>query len=120
MLRVTPDESGRFVVLEPVEALSEGDFKAAASTIDPLIRSGTLNGLIIHTKHFPGWDSFRALVSHLRFVRDHHKQLRRVAIVTDSRLGDIGEGLASHFVSADIKHFPFDDLESAESWINSA
>lgn len=119
MLRVTTDEPARIVVLEPESALSEADFTAAASKIDPLIETNSLNGIVIYTEEFPGWDSFGALVSHLKFVRDHHKLLRRVAIVTDSRLGDFAERLASHFVSAQIKHFPFDDVESAKNWISS-
>jgi len=37
--------------------------------------------------------------------------------VTDSLLGDIGEYIAGHFVSAEIKHFPFDELNVAQNWI---
>jgi len=40
-----------------------------------------------------------------------------VALVTDSVLGDFGEIIAGHFVSAEIKHFPFDELMNARSWI---
>jgi hypothetical protein len=40
-----------------------------------------------------------------------------VALVTDSVLGDIGEIIAGHFVSAKIKHFPFDELNNAQNWI---
>jgi hypothetical protein len=116
---VIPDESAQLVVLEPDGALSEADFKAAAATIDPLIEQGRLKGLVIHTETFPGWDSFGALVSHLRFVRDHHERVRRVAVVTDSRLGDLAEKLAGHFVSAQIRHFPFAEIESARHWIRS-
>ena len=31
---------------------------------------------------------------------------KKVAVVTDSHLGDVAERLASHFVSAEIRHFP--------------
>jgi len=40
-----------------------------------------------------------------------------VALVTDSVLGDFGEKITAHFVSAEIKHFPFDELTHAQSWI---
>jgi SpoIIAA-like len=120
MLKITADETAGLAVLEPDGALSESDFKAAAEVIDPLIERGHFIGLIISAESFPGWDSFGAVASHIRFVRNHHKRLQRVALVTDSHLGDLAEKLASHFVSAEIKHFPFGEIELAKSWVSSA
>jgi len=119
VLWVTTDELAQLVILEPDSALSEMDFNAAAATIDPLIENDSLKGIIISTEKFPSWESFGALVGHLRFVRDHHELVNRVAIVTDSRLGDLVEKLAGHFISARIRHFPYGEIESAKSWIGS-
>ena len=119
MLKITTDEAAQLAVLEPDGALSEADFTAAAASIDPLIEKGRFKGLIIRAESFPGWDSFGALTSHFRFVRDHHERVQRVALVTDSRLGDVAEKLANHFASAEIRHFPFGDIEMARSWISS-
>ena len=119
MLKITADEIAELVVLEPDGALSEADFKAAAESIDPLIEEDRLKGLIISTESFPGWESFGALVSHFRFVRDHHEHIRRIALVTDSHLGDVAEKLADHFVSAEIRHFPYGEVESARTWVSS-
>lgn len=66
---------------------------------------------------FPGWQSFGAMVTHFRFVRDHQKHVKKVAVVTDSAFGDIAEHLASHFVSAQIKQFPAGQVEAARDWI---
>jgi hypothetical protein len=43
-----------------------------------------------------------------------------VAIVTDSVLGGVAEKIVTHFVSAEIKHFAFDELNKAQSWILNA
>ena len=92
-----------------------------ALPIDPQIEAhGDLAGLIIEAPHFPGWDSFGALVSHMRFIRDHEKHVKKIAVVTDSHLGDVAEHLTSHFVSAQIKHFPAGEVEQARSWITAA
>ncbi|WP_240430702.1 STAS/SEC14 domain-containing protein [Mycobacterium shigaense] len=56
-------------------------------------------------------------MTHLKFVRDHHQHVRKIAVVTDSQLGDLAEHLASHFVAADIRHFPAGQIEQAEGWI---
>ena len=44
----------------------------------------------------------------------------KVALVTDSALGDVAERLASHFVAAEIKHFPAGQAEAAKRWIREA
>jgi len=119
VLNVELDEATGIVILSPDGTLSESDFTAAGRVIDPFIdKSGKLNGLIISTETFPGWDSFAALTKHFQFVKDHHKKVSRVALVTDSFLGDFGEKIVEHFVSAEIKSFPFSQLSDAKDWIS--
>jgi hypothetical protein len=121
MLTVELDEVTGIAILKPDGALSEKDFIYASSVIDPYIeKSGKLNGLIINTRKFPGWESFGSLIKHFKFVKDHHKKLSHVAIVTDSVLGNFAETIVSHFVSAEIKHFAFDELSKAQSWVLGA
>lgn len=117
MLSVKIDEVHGIAILEPDGPLSKDDFESAAKIIDPYIeKTGQLHGLIIHTKAFPGWDSFAALSSHLRFVKDHHKKISRVAFSTDSVVGNFAEAVASHFVNAEIKVFPYQEFEEARNW----
>lgn len=69
-----------------------------AKTVDLYIEeSGILSGLIIEAPEFPGWNSFGAVVAHFRFVREHHKNIKRVGLVTDSAMGDIAAHLAAHY-----------------------
>ena len=118
MLTTTLDEQNKIATLEPDGPLSAADFEAASAVIDPYIDAGgELNGLVICTESFPGWDSFKALHSHLTFVKEHHKKVPRIAFVTDSKIGDIAESVASHFVSAEIKNFDYGDVDKAEQWI---
>ena len=118
MLHINLDEKNGIAIFEPDEKLSESDFKSAVEIIDPYInKSGKLNGLIISTKTFPGWESFAALLSHLSFVKDHHKKISLIAFVTDSPFGNLAEHVASHFVSAQIKSFKYGELQAAKTWI---
>lgn len=92
-----------------------------AATADPYIeKTGGLAGLIIDAPKFPGWDSSGALVSHLRFVQDHQKYIKKIALVTDSVMGSLAERLASHFVAARIRHFAAGDLDAAKQWVLSS
>ena len=118
MLSVEIDEENGIAILEPDGPLSKNDFESAAMVIDPYIEAaGLLNGIIIHTKSFPGWDSFSAFLSHFRFIKEHHKKISRVALSTDSVVGGFAEVAASHFVNAEIKLFAWQELEQARKWV---
>jgi hypothetical protein len=118
MLDHTLDTENSILFIRPKSPLSEGDFVRLAQTLDPyLADGGTLAGIIIEAPNFPGWESFGAMAAHFRFVRDHHKKIRRVALVTDSALGTVAEKLASHFVSAEIRSFRSGDLKVAKQWV---
>lgn len=120
MLKVDFIESKGIAILEPDGELSSVDFENAAKTIDPYIEKfGNLNGIIIYTKSFPGWDSFASFITHMKFIKEHHKKVSRIAFVTDSPIGSMAENIASHFINADIKHFAFDALEDSKQWIKS-
>ena len=118
MLNVEIDEKNGIAILTPNEKLSVEDFESAARVIDPYIEQyGELNGIIISTESFPGWESFSGLLSHLSFVKEHHKKIRMVALVTNSSFGPVAENLASHFVAAKIKAFKFNEFDAAKLWL---
>jgi len=118
MIEYDLDTEHSILHVRPTSAIEQEDFIKLASAVDPHIEAaGGLAGLIIETPGFPGWESFGAVVNHLRFVRDHHKHVKKIAVVTDSHLGDVAEHVTSHFVSAEIKHFPAGPFEAAKQWI---
>ena len=118
MLKVDFIKSKGIAILEPNGELSSVDFEKAAKTIDPYIEKfGKLNGLIIHTRSFPGWDSFGSFITHMKFVKEHHTKVARIAFVTDSPIGSIAEKITDHFIKAEIKHFSFDEIEASKHWI---
>jgi hypothetical protein len=108
------------LVITPQGPLEKSDFERLAKAVDPFIaEKGKLAGLMIRMNSFPGWKSFGALVSHLKFVGDHHRKIKRVAAVTDSKLGEIVPGIANHLVAAEIRHFGFDEKDRALAWLET-
>ncbi len=106
------------LVVKPEGALESSDFETIATAVDPYIEThGELRGLLIESESFPGWHDFGAFISHLRFVRDHHKHIRRVAAVADGAVASIAPQVAKHFVSAEVRHFDFADREAALVWL---
>jgi len=117
MLRIEMNAQDRIAILEPDGALTKQDFNLVTRVIDNYIeQSGNLEGIIIHTKSFPGWESFAALLKHLTFVKNHHHKIERVALVTDSALGRFAEHVANHFIHAEVKSFRYDQFIMARLW----
>ncbi|MDH6246656.1 STAS/SEC14 domain-containing protein [Mycobacterium sp. OTB74] len=112
------DADTSILTVRPESPLETSDFAELTKAVDPKIeQGGDLAGLIIDAPHFPGWDSFNALVSHLRFVHDHHKHVKKIAVVTDSPVAGVGQHLVSHFVAAQIRQFPAGQVDQAHEWI---
>jgi SpoIIAA-like len=108
------------LILKPEVPLSAEDFAALAGAVDPYIEQhGDLKGLMIEAPSFPGWENFAALLSHVRFVRDHHRRIRRIAVVSDSALLALAPKIASHFVSAKLRTYDTTDRVAALAWIEA-
>lgn len=105
------------VVVEVREPLRSADFEALAATADSwLADHPDLPGLVVHASHFPGWENATGLLRHARFIRDHHRRIGRVALAADSRVAGLAPTLASHFVSAEVRSFGYDELDDAVAW----
>lgn len=113
--RLVP-ESG-LIVVEVKHALSAQDFDALAFTADTWIEShGSLQGIVIHAREFPGWENLGSLVRHIQFVRDHHRDVKRIALAADVKIASLAPKIAEHFIHAEVKHFGYEELDRAIAW----
>lgn len=95
-----------------------------AEEIDELTQkiSGYINetdripNLVIHTESAPYWANFNALKKHLKFVRGHHDLVRKVAIVSDSKLLWLAKSVVDNFVTAKVRRFNEDAIDDAIAW----
>jgi hypothetical protein len=108
------------LVIRPESSLEAADFQRIAQEVDPYIEAnGKLHGLMIEAAGFPGWKDFAALIAHLRFVREHHRKIERLAAVSDSAFLTIAPAIASHFVKAEVRHFAAAQREEALHWLRT-
>ena len=71
LIKCDLDRDKEILIVRPQGALEIGDFQAVARAVDPYIsEKGELTGLLIEAPSFPGWDSFAALVEHIKVVRE--------------------------------------------------
>ena len=109
------------VIITPEAPLQKSDFDMLSREVDAYIRDhGDLAGIIIHTESFPGWDDFSGFTHHIKFVKAHHRNIKRVAAVTDGKILPIIPNLARHFVTAEIRHFNYEDFDNAMAWVKEA
>jgi hypothetical protein len=112
------DQENGLLEVEIAAPLSSLNFEVMTGAVDSYIeKNGRLNGLLIHTKRFPGWEDFGSFISHIEFIKSHHQKIKKVALVTNSKLANIIPSLSQHFVNADIENFSFEELSEAKKWI---
>jgi len=118
MIKFKLDETNRILTVFPEEKLEAEDFAQLAELVDPfLAEHGPLRGLLIEAEAFPGWQDFAALISHMRFVKEHHTRIDRVAAVTDSGFLSVLPQVANHFIKAEVRHFPYKNKQAAFEWL---
>ena len=121
MLQHELDQVYGILILKPSGPLESADFEKLVREVDPYIENkGKLNGLMIYMKSFPGWEDFASFLSHVRFVKNHHRKVKKIAAVTEGRFLSIMPQIAKHFVQAEIKHFEYKDKDAALNWLKGA
>ncbi len=108
------------LIIMPEGPLQAEDFVALGQAVDDYIVSeGALTGVMISAAKFPGWEDFSGFLSHLRFVRENNRDIDKVAAVTDSAFLSIMPRVVDYFVSADVRHFHYDERDAAMAWLTS-
>ncbi len=106
------------LVLKPEGPLEAADFRTLASHVDAYLdQHGTLRGVMLRARAFPGWKDFGALVAHLTFVRLHHYRIEKVAVVADGGVATIMPQITNHFLHAQVKHFDPAHEDAAWNWL---
>jgi SpoIIAA-like len=117
--QLLPDQG--ILKVHPSAPLAARDFAQMAEVVDRYLADHEyLNGVLISSNDFPGWEDFASFISHLRFVGDHHQRIKKVAAVSDDKLLTIAPKIVDHFVDAEVKHFSSAEENTAVDWIKSA
>jgi hypothetical protein len=52
----------------------------------------------------------------LRFIHDHHRKIKRIALVADSKIASLAPHVAEHFIASELKAFDYADLDRGIEW----
>ena len=104
----------------PTGKLTKSDFQHLSKEIDHIRQSGReLEGVLVYTKDFPGYEEFSDLIAHGEFVKQHHDKINKLAFCTDSKIGGLLETIADAYADAEAKRFSYDEKDEAEKWLLS-
>jgi len=119
-MEITYQTDHGILQIEPDGALQEKDFENLATELEHLQKDQRdLNGLLVLTENFPGYEKFTDLLAHGKFVSEHADSIPRVALCTDSAVGGLLKTFGDTFTSADVRKFDYSDKDQAEKWILS-
>ncbi len=111
------DQGTEVLKIEISEPLTSQNFDILATKVDEWIEGGgKVNGLVIHLKKFPGWENLGSFISHVNFVKNHHRKIRHVALCANGVLPQLAPELAKYFVEAKVMQFDYDKLGDAMAW----
>ena len=120
MLKYELNRAESILIIMPDGPLESADFEKLIQEVDPYIKEkGKLKGLMIYAKSFPGWDNFAAFLSHIKFVKNHHQKVKKIAAVTDSSFLSIMPQVANHFIQAEVRHFDYAEKDAALNWLKA-
>lgn len=109
------------LIVKPQGPLEKEDFATLSREAGTYIEThGALDGFMICAERFPGYKDTQGLLSHLRFVRKHHRNIKKVAFVSDSRFYEIASRVVSRCVHPEVRHFTFRRQSSALDWIGAS
>lgn len=117
MIATDIKERENIIVATPDGGITADDITAFAEKIDTYINSHDMvPNLVFHVHKLPHWKDFHALSEHLKLVKDHHRIVKKVAVVTDSRLISLARVLVDRFTGAKVRRFPELALDDAINW----
>jgi hypothetical protein len=99
------------------QSLSKDMISTLRGEIDGFINEhDRIPNLVISCRTAPHWASLGAFAEHLDVVHDHHKLIKKIALVSDSAVFSVLPKLVDHFVGAKLRHFKEDDFTNAVEW----
>lgn len=117
MISIEVHAEDNIFVIAPDAAISSDDIANLNRKVSDYINvNDRVPDLVIRAENFPAWKDFDAISNHIAFVKNHHRLVKKVAIVSDSSLVWLVRPFVNLFVGARVRHFPAGQFDSAYAW----
>jgi hypothetical protein len=114
-------DNGHIIRAVPHGKITETDIAdRIGPQVDELLRrKGRLNGVLVDARDFEGWADFAAFAAHVKFIRDHHEMVDRIAIVNSGENRDFLTRLFDMVPDISFRFFSEKEENKARRWLES-
>lgn len=116
MYEVMSETDGDLLAIRVQGKLGKDDYARLRPWLDRQLAAHPCPSLIVVMEDFEGWSGAGALLEDLKLDAAHYNDLRRIAMVGDSRWQEWMAWLAKPFTAAEVRYFDRTDLAAAQSW----
>jgi hypothetical protein len=120
MFEVMPESGGDLLAIKVQGQLDKSDYARLRPWLDQQLAAHASPSLLVVMEDFAGWHGIGALVEDLKLDAAHYRDLRRIAMVGDSRWQEWMAWLAKPFTAAEVRYFDRADLPAARAWATAA
>lgn len=97
--------------------LKSEDFALIAPQADELIKKHGKIRLLIDASNLDGWENMDTLEKHVGFVRAHHQNVERIALIAGHSWQHWIAGIIKAFVHPKIRIFDKNEVKEAQEWL---
>ncbi|MBN1909379.1 MAG: STAS/SEC14 domain-containing protein [Pirellulales bacterium] len=120
MLDFTIDKTTGIVTATASGQLTEADVDKLTPAVDEVIAQQGSIRVLLQLVDFHGWEDRHAAWDHVTFVKHHHRNVERIAIVGDRKWEQWLATLARPFVHATQRYYDESQLDEARQWIHES
>ena len=120
MIKVSPDSSKNFLILEAQGKLTDRDYKEVLiPRLESIIKEhGKARLLIDMGDHFEGWEP-KAAWDDARFGLAHRKDFEKMAVISDRKWVEWALRISALLVEGEIRSFSPSERDDAHAWIKA-
>lgn len=97
--------------------IQDDDFQKISPVIEPLITQYGKIRLLADATKFNGWENVAAFERHVKFVRNYHLKVERIAVIAGHLWQHWVISIVRMFVHPEIKIFDKGEEVDAERWV---
>ncbi|MFO7714451.1 STAS/SEC14 domain-containing protein [Desulfosarcina sp.] len=118
-IQVDPTPVGTIVTLKFREKLTKSDYETFVPMIESQMQNGSPIRVLAELHDFEGWTA-GALWEETKFAAKHFNDIKRLAVVGESRWRKGVAVFVKPFTSADVRYFDIQEIDKARHWVREA
>jgi hypothetical protein len=109
--------SGNVLRIVVPRKLCDDDFQRITPEVDSFISQHGKIRLLVDVSSFNGWNNAAALLKHIQFIKDHHRNVERIAVVGARSWQHWVIGVIRMIVHPEVKAYDRNQQNEALRWI---